>query len=82
MVSWCLYSLVGGVGMIKTAEGHCGKGYGETIARIMTKIVAETGNEPHVQIRVGLDKSVRMFSRIGYQYTHLVHWHQLGPRTQ
>lgn len=75
MVAWCLKLDFGSLGLLQVDENHRRKGYGEIVAKAITKKIASECNEDITSNILPTNfKSLNLFEKLGYENVDKTFW--------
>ena len=75
LVCWAVcHPPSGGISHLYTEENHQGKGYGSLAVQQLSKQLSKNGLVPFATIFTGNDASLRLFSKLGFEYVHDGHF--------
>lgn len=75
LVAWCLSMTTGSLALLQVDENHLRKGYGEIVAKAITKKVAlESGIDVTANIVFANYKSANLFTKLGFKDIDKNYW--------
>lgn len=78
LVSWALLTGLGQLGMIQTVENYQKKGYACIITKVLSKKIAERGEDPAGTVAEDNTASQNMFKKLGFENKGQCNYINLG----
>ncbi|XP_023017117.2 uncharacterized protein [Leptinotarsa decemlineata] len=67
LVAWALKTGVGKIGLLQTAPNHRKKGYASIITKLLSKQIAEEGENPTTNVLISNTASIKLMEKLGMQ---------------
>ncbi|XP_023016215.2 uncharacterized protein [Leptinotarsa decemlineata] len=67
LVSWVLKTGVGKIGLLQTAQNHRKKGYASILTKLLSKQIAEGGENPTTNVLITNKASIKLMEKLGMQ---------------
>ncbi|XP_018569131.1 uncharacterized protein LOC108909306 [Anoplophora glabripennis] len=74
LVAWVMRTCLGQIGFLQTVDGHTRKGYGEYLAKVVSREIAEEGFVPMGAVFHENSASLGLFRKLGFQVEGLCYF--------